>query len=110
MRISELLTPALVKIGLESETKDELFQEMVQLFVDAGQIKDREGAIAALLDRESKMSTGIAKGVEFHDPDFLFRRVERGGKAGYNASALLGFVHARYKVRRCFRFEFAGQV
>ena len=63
MRISELLTLPLVKIGLESETKDGLFQEMVQLFVDAGKLKDREAAIAALFDRESKMSTGIANGL-----------------------------------------------
>lgn len=61
MRLTELLTPELIKIGLESEDKDELFEEMVQLFVDTGAIRDREAALTALRDREAKMSTGIAR-------------------------------------------------
>jgi mannitol/fructose-specific phosphotransferase system IIA component (Ntr-type) len=61
MRLTELLTPALVKIGLESTEKDELFQEMVQLFLNSGQIHDRQAAIRALAEREAKMSTGIAR-------------------------------------------------
>ena len=61
MRLSELLTPNLLKIGLESEDKEELFQEMVQLFVNAGRIRDRAAAIKALMEREAKMSTGIAR-------------------------------------------------
>jgi mannitol/fructose-specific phosphotransferase system IIA component (Ntr-type) len=61
MRLSELLTPALVKIGLESTAKNELFQEMVQLFVRAGLIHDPQTAIQALAEREAKMSTGIAR-------------------------------------------------
>lgn len=61
MRLSELLTPELVKVGLESQEKEELFEEMVQLFIDAGLIQDRDAAVTALLERESKMSTGIAK-------------------------------------------------
>jgi mannitol/fructose-specific phosphotransferase system IIA component (Ntr-type) len=61
MRLTDYLTPAVIKIGLESEDKDELFEEMVQLLVDAGKITDREEALAALFDRESKMTTGIAR-------------------------------------------------
>lgn len=61
MRLSEVLTPALIKIGLESEEKEELFEEMVQLFVDAGVLQDRAAALAALFEREEKMSTGIAR-------------------------------------------------
>ena len=61
MKISELLTPALVKIGLESEEKDELFEELVQLFVDAELINDRDAALHAVTEREAKMSTGVAK-------------------------------------------------
>jgi len=61
MKISEILTPHLVKIGLESEEKDELFEEMVQLFMDAGRIDDRDAALQALREREAKMSTGVAK-------------------------------------------------
>ncbi len=61
MKISDKLPPSLIKIGLESLDKEELFEEMVQLFVDAGLITDREAAIHALQEREAKMSTGVAK-------------------------------------------------
>lgn len=52
----------MIKIGLESETKEELFEEMVQLFVQEGLITNRKAAVNALLEREAKMSTGIANG------------------------------------------------
>jgi mannitol/fructose-specific phosphotransferase system IIA component (Ntr-type) len=61
MNLSEKLTPDLIKIGLESEDKDELFEEMVQLFVGKGLIRDRAAAVRALREREAKMSTGVAK-------------------------------------------------
>ncbi|MFA4944332.1 MAG: PTS sugar transporter subunit IIA [Lentisphaeria bacterium] len=63
MKISEQLRPALVKVGLESTEKDELFEEMIQLFVDNGLLADREAALTALREREAKMSTGISRGL-----------------------------------------------
>ena len=63
MLISEVLAPSLIKLNVEAKTKEELFEEMVQLFVSAGIIADREAAVMALIEREQKMSTGIA-------PDF----------------------------------------
>ena len=56
MRISEYLNPGLVKLDLRSETKDDLFVEMVQLFVKNGLIQDAD-------EREEKMSTGVGNGV-----------------------------------------------
>ena len=44
MRISEYLNPGLVKLDLRSETKDDLFVEMVQLFVKNGLIQDADEA------------------------------------------------------------------
>lgn len=61
MRISDLLTPSLIKVGLESEDKEEVFEEMVQLLVEQGLIADRDAALDALFEREAKMSTGIAR-------------------------------------------------
>ncbi len=61
MKISDILRPSLIKIGLESEEKEELFEEMLQLFIDAGDIADRDAALEALLNREARMSTGIAR-------------------------------------------------
>ncbi len=63
MKISELLTPSLIKLNLESLSKDELFEEMIQVFVDNHQITDRNLAVEVLQERESKMSTGVGNGV-----------------------------------------------
>jgi len=63
MKISELLPPSLIKMNLAAETKEELFSEMVQLFVTNGSIKDRVTAVRVLEEREAKMSTGISCGL-----------------------------------------------
>ncbi len=61
MRLTEQLTPSVVKIGLQSEDKEELFEEMVQLLVEARRLTDRNAALQALIEREAKMTTGIAR-------------------------------------------------
>ncbi|MFO7821504.1 MAG: PTS sugar transporter subunit IIA [Lentisphaeria bacterium] len=61
MKISEKLTSSMIKVDLESEEKEEAFEEMVQLFVDNDLIEDRDAALQAILEREAKMSTGIAR-------------------------------------------------
>jgi len=61
MKLTELLTPSLIKVGIEGTEKEEVFWEMVQLFVDNALISNREAAVQALLDREAKMTTGISR-------------------------------------------------
>jgi mannitol/fructose-specific phosphotransferase system IIA component (Ntr-type) len=63
MKINDFLSPELVIARLRSETKDELFEEMIQLLVDAGKIKDRAAALEAILIREAKLSTGVNHGL-----------------------------------------------
>lgn len=63
IKISELLAPSLIKMNLEAETKEELFPELVELFVAAGCIRDRAAAVRVLEEREAKMTTGIANGI-----------------------------------------------
>ncbi len=63
MSLVGLLEEALVKVGLESLDKDELFEEMVDLLVRAGKITDRKPVLAAIHVREAQMTTGIGKGV-----------------------------------------------
>lgn len=63
MKISELLTPSLIKLDLQSLDKEELFEEMVQVFVDNRLIDDAAAAVAVLKEREEKMSTGVGNGV-----------------------------------------------
>jgi PTS system fructose-specific IIC component/PTS system nitrogen regulatory IIA component len=63
MFLYEAFPPELIKIGLESEDKDEVFEEMVDLLCRVKKIERREEMLEALWERESKMSTGIMKGI-----------------------------------------------
>ena len=63
MKISDILTPALIKPNLQSEEKEELFEEMVSLFTASGLLKNRQAALTALREREGKMTTGIGGGL-----------------------------------------------
>ena len=63
MSVAGLLDESLVKVGLESLGKGELFEEMVDLLVRAGKIEDREPILAAIHEREAQITTGIGKGV-----------------------------------------------
>ncbi len=58
--------PATIKIGLESDDKDELLEELVDVLAKnypKDKVFPREEVIDALWAREDKMSTGIYKGV-----------------------------------------------
>lgn len=63
MKITDLISEACVKTSLESEDKEELFEEMVDLLVRSKPDYDRGQLIEAVEERESKMSTGIGNGI-----------------------------------------------
>ena len=63
MNLARLLDPDLIRTPLESAFKDETIAELVELLVRAGWVKDREGILQALYERERKGSTGIGGGV-----------------------------------------------
>ncbi|MDR2393590.1 MAG: PTS sugar transporter subunit IIA [Treponema sp.] len=63
MFLYDLFPPQLIKVGLEAEDKDEVFEELVAYFCQAQRSDDREELLVALKDRELKMSTGIRKGI-----------------------------------------------
>jgi PTS system fructose-specific IIC component/PTS system nitrogen regulatory IIA component len=63
MFLYELFPPELIKIGLEAEDKDEVFEELVDQFCQARGSNAREEILHALREREAKMSTGIHKGI-----------------------------------------------
>ena len=63
MILLSLLNEDVIKVGLESEDKEELFEEMVDILVRTGKIKDRKKALESLWEREKKGTTGIGKGV-----------------------------------------------
>ncbi len=59
MILEQVFSADRVILKLESEDKEELFEEMVQCMVTSNPSINREEAIRALQERESKMSTGI---------------------------------------------------
>lgn len=65
MKLTEILSPSLIKMELEATDKDELFEEMVTLFTRQGLLPDRTVAVSKLKEREAKMTTGITRWVAF---------------------------------------------
>ncbi|MFZ2635500.1 MAG: PTS sugar transporter subunit IIA [Rectinemataceae bacterium] len=66
MLLQQAFSPARIKIGLESEHKDELFEELVDTAARdyrGSAPFPRRAMLAALEEREAKMSTGILKGI-----------------------------------------------
>jgi PTS system fructose-specific IIC component/PTS system nitrogen regulatory IIA component len=63
MFLYEVFPPELIKIGLEAEDKDEVFEELVDHFCQVTKSNAREEILEALREREAKMSTGIHKGI-----------------------------------------------
>ena len=63
MKISDLLKPSLIKLDLQSLDKEDLFEEMVQVFADNQLISDSATAVSVLREREAKMSTGVGNGI-----------------------------------------------
>ena len=63
MFLYDIFPPELIKIGLEADDKDEAFEELVDILVQTKKIDNREDILKALWERESKMSTGIQRGI-----------------------------------------------
>jgi PTS system nitrogen regulatory IIA component len=61
--IAHYMRPDQVRVRLRSTGKFEVIEELLDLLVETGVVNDREKALRAILDRESSMSTGMAKGV-----------------------------------------------
>ena len=63
MFLHEIFPPELIKVGLEAEDKEEVFEELVDRFCQAKNSNKRKEILEALWERESKMSTGIQRGI-----------------------------------------------
>jgi PTS system fructose-specific IIC component/PTS system nitrogen regulatory IIA component len=63
MFLYEIFPPEYIRVGLEAEDKDECFEELVDHFCQVSNINAREEILQAIRERESKMSTGIQKGI-----------------------------------------------
>lgn len=63
MKLSELLPPERIRIPLESGSKEDVLRELVSLLPSSYDSVARDQILQAVLDRESRMSTGIGQGV-----------------------------------------------
>ncbi|MCK5267838.1 MAG: PTS sugar transporter subunit IIA [Spirochaetes bacterium] len=63
MKLTDFITESYISANLESEDKDELFEELVEILVRNNPDFNREEILGAIIERESKMSTGVAKNI-----------------------------------------------
>jgi PTS system fructose-specific IIC component/PTS system nitrogen regulatory IIA component len=63
MFLYDIYGPDFIKMDLEAEDKDEVFEEMVDHFCVASKQPVRDALLKAIREREAKMSTGIRKGI-----------------------------------------------
>jgi mannitol/fructose-specific phosphotransferase system IIA component (Ntr-type) len=65
MKLSEFVQPALIKVGLEAKDKWDAIIQLIDLMIEAGQVKaeHRENVIDVVFDRERSMSTGMERGI-----------------------------------------------
>lgn len=63
MNLKKILNTNLVELELRGDSKQEIIENLLDILVKTGKVKDRAMALTALLEREAKMSTGIQQGV-----------------------------------------------
>jgi PTS system nitrogen regulatory IIA component len=63
MSLLKYLTLQTVTADLQGTTKQEIIDNLLDMLMQSGKIKDRKKALAAILDREQKMSTGMENGI-----------------------------------------------
>jgi PTS system nitrogen regulatory IIA component len=52
-----------ISVSLQSSTKEEVLEELLDLAMRSGQIRDRKATLKNILEREKKMSTGMHHGL-----------------------------------------------
>jgi PTS system fructose-specific IIC component/PTS system nitrogen regulatory IIA component len=63
MILGQIFDVRSINTNLESDTKDEVFEELLESILAAHPDVDRAAALLSLHEREAKMSTGIGKGI-----------------------------------------------
>ena len=63
MNLRTVLTPETVNLHLKGTSKEAIIDELLDMLVQAGKVKDKAVARACVLDRERKMSTGMKHGI-----------------------------------------------
>jgi len=63
MNLRNILTRETVAIGLTGNDKASIIGELLDTLMRTGKVADRERALASILERERKMSTGMKHGI-----------------------------------------------
>jgi len=63
MALIDKITESVIKVPLEATTKTDVLRELVDILVRNGSITDGAAAYNALLERESRGSTGLENGI-----------------------------------------------
>jgi len=63
MKLSKILSPDLIKIGIDSVSKEDIIRELIKVLDDDGLVADADQAFGDVLDRELQQSTGLEKGI-----------------------------------------------
>ena len=63
MQLQDIFSPAMFKLNLEAEDKEEAFEELVSHLLEVYHINSRNEILAAIREREGKMSTGVHHGI-----------------------------------------------
>jgi fructose-specific phosphotransferase system IIA component len=63
MELSQILTPDRIRVPLQSADKTGVITEMVDLLAAAGDLRNRDAVLEAVLKREAERTTGIGYGL-----------------------------------------------
>lgn len=63
MNLKKILNKNVVDLELQGSSKQEIIENLLDILIKTGKVKDRDAALKALLEREAKMSTGIQQGI-----------------------------------------------
>lgn len=63
MNLKTVLSSDTVDLHLKGTSKEAIIDELLEVLVKAGKVKDKNSARACILDRERKMSTGMKHGI-----------------------------------------------
>jgi len=63
MNLKTVLSKETICLHLKGTTKEEIINNLLDILVAAKKIEDRASALAAIMDREQKMSTGMKHGI-----------------------------------------------
>ncbi len=63
MKIMDFLNEEAISVNLKAEDKKGVVDELVDLLVKSGEVRDRDGLVNILMAREALGSTGIGQGI-----------------------------------------------